>query len=92
MPFKTGGENRKRCGRSEGRKVVWWCERGTFVRLVGAKTQKGPGDLNDRLTQWLMLLATYMFACPDALNDLFTSFRVWGSGFHTYGKFCSGYR
>jgi len=45
-----------------------------FLRLVGTETQKGPADLNDRLAPWVMLLATYRFACPDALNDSLTSF------------------
>jgi hypothetical protein len=47
-----------------------------FLRLVGSETQKGPADLNDRLAPWLMLLATYLSAWPDALNYLFTSFLV----------------
>jgi hypothetical protein len=57
-----------------------------FLRLVGSKTQKAPADLNDRLAPWLMLLATYMFACPDALNYLFTSFLGWSLSFHTCGN------
>jgi len=32
------------------------------------------------------VLATYMFACPDDLNDLFTSFRCWDLGFHIHGN------
>jgi hypothetical protein len=57
-----------------------------FLRLVGSKTQKGPADLNDRLAPWLMFLATYMFACPDALNGLFTSLLGWSLSFHTCGN------
>jgi len=58
----------------------------SFPAFGRAQNAKRAGRFNDRLAQWLMVCGDYMFACPDALNDLFTSFRGWGLCFHMYGK------
>jgi len=36
------------------------------------------------------VVGDFVFTCSFALNDFFTSFLAWRSGFHTYGKTIRG--